>query len=222
MANRVFRILAVTGTDGCGKTTIAASMQEELARRGYSPTIVWSRFNNYTSLPFLAVTRLTGHNYYRVNAGIRMGFHDFRGFPAWLRWMFVGLQILDVNIASYRRIVRPARPAPLTLCERGPWDSLVDVATDTGIDELVNMPYRDYFMRQVAEHADVLLIERRLELIKGARQELAYDNTLAYRQRCYRQLAENCGWQILENNDTLEVAKQRSVEWLDSLGLDAP
>ena len=103
------RIIAITGVDGSGKTTLVNWLKAELVRRGHAPGFVWSRFNNYASLPFLAITRLTGHNYYEINEGIRMGYHDFRNFPAVVKALFVAAQIIDVNIATAFRINMPSR-----------------------------------------------------------------------------------------------------------------
>ena len=94
------RIIAITGVDGSGKTTLVKWLKEELERRGHAPGFVWSRFNNYVSLPFLALTRLTGHNYYQEHDGVRMGYHDFRKFPFTIKAIFVLAQIIDVNIAT--------------------------------------------------------------------------------------------------------------------------
>jgi hypothetical protein len=218
MQEKTPRILAVTGVDGSGKTTIAEWMYAELERRGYKPTIVWSRFNNLVSLPFLLATRLTGHNYYQINEEVRMGYHDFQNFPAFLRWLFVWMQIVDVNIASQRRIMKVASKHQVIICERGPWDTLVDVASDTGFMQLSDSPYIERFMGSVAPFAHILLIDRDLDLIRGSRPELDHDVRIEFRQHYYRRLASNCHWGVLENNDTLDSALKKANEWLNSLG----
>jgi len=65
-----------------------------------------------------------------------MGFHDFERLPLPLRYLFVGLQIVDVNIATLFKIRLPARHAPVTICERGRGITLVDIAVDTALDRL--------------------------------------------------------------------------------------
>ena len=102
-------IIAIAGVDGSGKTTLTDWLQEELRARGHAPGFVWSRFNNYLSLPFLAATRVTGHNIYRDHEGVRMGFHDFEALPKPLRYMFVKMLLiyntccLNTNFSAMKR-----------------------------------------------------------------------------------------------------------------------
>lgn len=212
------RIIAVTGVDGSGKTTLTDWLRDELRVRGHEPGFVWSRFNNYLSLPFLAATRLTGHNVYRLHEGVRMGFHDFGYLPVVLRYLYVALQAVDVNAATLLKIRIPSRGAALTICERGPWDTLVDVAADTALEALAKPFWAGLFFGLVAGHTDVVLVDRAADLIEGSRPELKYDTKLRERQRLYRRLAEVCGWMILENNGDLADTKRVFSQWLSAKG----
>jgi hypothetical protein len=212
------RIIAVTGVDGSGKTTLTDWLREELRARGHEPGFVWSRFNNYTSLPLLAVTRLTGHNYYREHAGVRMGFHDFGRLPLLLRYLFVALQAVDVNIATLFRIAGPSRRNRITICERGPWDTLVDVAADTGLDRLATPAMLALFSGQVARRTDMVLVERSADAIEAVRPELEFDTKLRRRQALYRRLAEIGGWKVLDNNGGLDDTRKNFAAWLTSTG----
>jgi len=212
------RIIAVTGVDGSGKTTLTDWLREELRARGHAPGFVWSRFNNYASLPFLAATRWSGHNVYRVHAGVRMGFHDFERLPLPLRYLFVGLQAVDVNIATLFKIHLPSRDTPVTICERGPWDTLVDVAADTALDTLAGPFFSRLFCGQLAQRTDVVLVDRDANLIEGTRPELKFDIKLRKRQRLYRRLADVGGWKILNNNGDLNDTKKGFSQWLTARG----
>jgi hypothetical protein len=212
------RIIAVTGVDGSGKTTLTTWLKEELHARGYVPGFVWSRFNNYLSKPFLAATRMTGHNVYRIHEGIRMGFHEFERLPLLLRYLFVCLQAVDTNIATRLKIHGPTRHTPVTICERGPWDTLVDVAADTGIDGLTNPFMTSLFCGQVLRHADVVLVDREAGLIESSRPELKFDIKLRERQDMYRRLADIAGWKILDNNGDLNDTKKDFSSWLTARG----
>ena len=96
-------LISIVGVDGSGKTTLASWLVDELAAQGHRPVLVWSRFRNYLSKPLLALTRLTGHNYYRTVDGVKFGFHDFERLVGY-RELFAVLQAIDVNIAAYARI----------------------------------------------------------------------------------------------------------------------
>ena len=212
------RIISITGIDGSGKTTLVDWLKTELIRRGYAPGFVWSRFNNYVSLPFLAIMRLTGHNYYHVNEGVLMGYHDFRSFPVLVKAIFVGAQIIDVNIATAFKINIPSRKQPLTLCERGPWDTLVDVYADTGLESLLDKPYPGLFSGQLESMSDVILIDRAPDRIEGSRAELQHDRSLRQRYHAYRHLANSQGWTVLDNNRTIDEATADLADWLDAAG----
>lgn len=212
------RIIAVTGVDGSGKTTLTDWLRQELRARGHTPEFIWSRFNNYFSKPFLAATRLTGHNVYRVHEGVRMGFHEFERLPLPLRYLFVSLQAVDVNIATLFKIRLSSRHAPVTICERGPWDTLVDVAADTALDRLAGPFFAGLFCGQLARRADMVLVERDAGLIEASRPELKFDIKLRVRQRLYRRLAEIGGWKILDNNGDLNETKRNFSAWLTVRG----
>lgn len=83
------QLILLMGTDGAGKSYFATWLARRMQQSGIDATIVWSRFNNYVSKPYLAVTRLTGHNRYERIDGARFGFHDFEktaaGFDICLR-----------------------------------------------------------------------------------------------------------------------------------------
>jgi len=212
------RIIGVTGADGSGKTTLTTWLREELHFRGHAPGFVWSRFNNYLSLPFLALTRMTGHNVYRDCAGVRMGFHEFDRLPVPVRQLFVALQLVDVNISTLLKINRPSRRMPVTICERGPWDTLVDVAADTAFESLASERVLGLFAGQVTKRTDIVLIDRAADLIEAARPELVFDVKLRQRQKLYRRLAEVGDWKVLDNNGDLDDTKRRFSAWLTEKG----
>ena len=216
--NSKSRIIAVVGVDGSGKTTITDWLKDELESRNYNPGFIWSRFNNYASLPFLAATRLTGHNYYRTHADTKMGFHNFELFPLPLRYMFIGMQIIDVNIATLLKIRIPCRSVPVTICERGPWDTLVDVATDTGLSGMSHPILNKAFCWQLAKQTDMVLIDRNVDSIIESRPELKFDTKLPVRHEMYKQLARDNNWSILDNNADLKDTKKAFVELLDAKG----
>lgn len=212
------KIIVITGIDGSGKTTLTDWLSDELVKRGHKPRFIWSRFNNYLSIPFLAITKLTGHNYYENNDNVRMGYHDFEKFPLLIKYLFIWLQIIDVNIATFFKINRPSKKHDLTICERGPWDTLVDVRADTEIIKLNNALYRKFFFGQLNKLIDVVLIDREIDNIESVREELKYDTKLRDRQQYFRELAKAGDWTILNNNRTISDAKNELSNWLDKKG----
>lgn len=198
-------IICITGTDGAGKTSITEALVARFANQGIQTEKVWSRFNNYFSLPILAMTRLSGHNYYETIGGQSFGFHDFEKLGP-LRTVFALTQMIDVNIASYFKITRKRQPEKLLICERGPWDTLVDVIADTDLSELSQNQIGRMIVKQVHGCSRTFLISRDLERILPLRPDLSGDTKLEKRHKLYLELAEKYGWIVIDNNHQLKDA----------------
>lgn len=209
------KYLAIVGVDGSGKTTITDWLRDELASRGHQPGFIWSRFNNFTSLPFLALARLTGHNRYEEIEGKRTGFHDFEEIPRLLRYIFIITQAIDVNIANLVRLRWPTRKHKIVICERGPWDTLVDVAADTGMYHIVKSSLYRLYCGSLINDTRMLYIERDPKLILGVRTELEFDIKLPKRVAAYRDMAAGNDWAVIDNNGSIEQTKASIRQWLD-------
>jgi len=165
----------------------------------------------------LALARLTGHNYYRTIDGVLFGFHDFERLVGY-REVFALLQAADVNIAAYWHIHRLRNKSDILICERGPWDTLVDVTSDTGLTWLPASWLGNAYSFLMRRDAQVLWVSRERESILHTRPELVHDHKLAPRIMAYGQLAALHGWDVIDNNGTLESTKQQIRE---ALGLTA-
>jgi hypothetical protein len=199
-------LISIVGIDGSGKTTISRWLQRELSSQGLKTVTVWSRFRNYLSKPLLAISRLSGHNYYSQYDGILFGHHNFEGLPVY-RELFAVLQTIDVNIAAYWRIHRQRCIADAVICERGPWDTLVDVASETGLEWVVDSPFAQAFGFLMRHHTRVLLISRSIENIFAERPELRHDHKIVRRMHFYLKLANNRNWSVIDNNGSIEMTK---------------
>jgi hypothetical protein len=199
-------LISIVGVDGSGKTTLSGWLAGELENCGRRPTVVWSRFRNYLSKPLLAITRLSGHNYYISIEGIRFGFHDFERLVGY-RELFALLQAIDVNIAAYARIHHLRGRSDVMICERGPWDTLVDVTVDTGLSWLPASRLGSFYSLLMNRDARVLWISRKRDSILLTRPELAHDYKLQPRMAVYAQLAALHGWDVIDNNGELDFAK---------------
>jgi GTPase SAR1 family protein len=201
------QLVVVCGVDGCGKTTLCRSLQADLSKHGVANQIIWSRFRNYLSKPMLALTRLTGHNRRFYSEGEWLAHHDFSRLPIY-REAFAFLQAIDVNIGTYLHVTRlRSRCQGVSICERGPWDTLVDVVADTGLDKMIESMVAGWYIRQISDAALVIFIQRDIEAIFASRPALQYDPTIVRRAEIYHQIALREGWVILDNNGSLEQSK---------------
>ena len=184
---------------------------EEMTRHGFQAQVVWSRFNNYFSKPLLGLTRLTGHNRREVHDGAEFGYHDFQS-SGWLRYPFIFLQTIDVNIATFIKIKRPEKKTDILVFERSPWDTLADIIVDTGCINLATNYWGRLITAQIRGCDRVFYINRSKELILRMRPELKYDKTLDRKIAIYSKLATTGGWLTLDNNRPLEIVKQELIK----------
>ncbi len=214
MKDKLPSIIFITGTDGAGKSCIASWLTEQLRLHDLNVGLVWSRFNNFLSKPFLAATRLSGHNYYKTFNGIKFGYHNFENLGL-LRHLFIILQAIDVNIGAYRDITRVKKKFDVIVCERGPWDTLGDVIADTNINIPPLSTLGKFYATQVRSDSKVILIKRSKNNILASRPELINDYKLDRKINIYLKFAEVCDWHVIDNNNSLAKTQKQISNFLN-------
>jgi len=213
MSSDIPSLIFITGADGVGKSCIARWLVERLRARGLKAGLVWSRFSNFLSKPLLALTRLSGHNFYKTVDGVLFGFHNFENLYGF-RYLFALLQAIDVNIAAIKDIKSKRHRFDILVCERGPWDTLADVIADTGLDNLFEGVLSKLFTVQVRGGARVLLVRRSKENIFQSRPELVHDFKLDRKLSIYNRLADVNRWSIIDNNHSIEKTHKEIAKLL--------
>lgn len=197
-----YRLVAFCGVDGTGKSFLLQHLRQRLAASGIPSRHVWSRFRNYLSKPLLALARLTGHNYKVEEQGARTGYHDFAGRP-WLALPFLALQVVDqlIDITCRYHLPRDILgAAPLILGDRSVYDTLVDLAVDTGLDDLVIDGIGPWLVRLLPRPHFVILIDRHPLRIQEQRPDALLDRHFHRRRALYRRLASRFGLASVDNN----------------------
>ncbi len=191
------RFLGLIGVDGSGKTFLANHLRDRLDEERIACSRVWSRFRNYLSKPLLALTRLTGHNRKVEQDGVRIGYHDFqRSRP--LALLFLALQAADqVLDILFRYRLRPERE--LIIGDRCVFDTLVDLAVDTGLDDLVIDRLGPALVRLLPRPWHVVLVSRPVALTRESRPDALLDRHFLRRRALYLRLARRFGLPIVEN-----------------------
>jgi thymidylate kinase len=205
------RVYFLIGVDGSGKTTITKWLVDICKKRNISCQIIWSRFNNYISIPFIALTKISKHCYYQNIMGTKFGYHNYERLFL-LKYIFFFLQMIDVNIATFFHIKRKINKKNITICERGPYDTLIDVISDTGLFSLLNSKISYLYYFQVNKKKNVIYIKRNYHEIIISRPELAYDNKLKLRIKMYENLAQKNKWHVVDNNGSLEKTKNEIIK----------
>ena len=210
------RCLVFVGADGSGKSTLARTAAEECAHLGLSACVVWSRYNNYLSRPLLALARCTGHNRREAHDGFIFGYHDFQAAAA-LRYPFIALQAIDVNLAAWLRQRRRKTGVAVQVFERSPWDTLADVMLDTGCDAIATNLWGRWITAAMRGCGPVLWVRRSRPAILATRPELRHDRHLDRKLELYSRLAAHHGWHVLDNDRPLAEAKAAVRAWCATL-----
>jgi hypothetical protein len=225
-----FDIICLVGCDGSGKSTLAKFVVEELERHGCRPILIWSRYNHFFSKPLLAFARLVRRSPRETHEGVVFGYHYFNVW--YLKWPFILLQCLDVNIFIRWQLWRARNKGDVFVFERSPWDTLADVILDVMEKEKQNVGSEstevkvggsrrvvtaDSFLKEwiarffvsSMRKAQVFLISRPIEQIIQSRQTMCYDRDLARKIANYEYLAEVFGWIKTDNNGSLEETQDK-------------
>lgn len=195
-----YRLLALCGVDGAGKTLLVERLAARLAAEGLPTRHVWSRFRNYLSKPLLALARLTGHNRKEHHPGFTVGYHEFRG-TAYAR-PFLALQAIDTALDTRWRF----RGRSLILADRCALDTLVDLCVDTGLDELVLERLAPRLVALLPRPAAAVVIQRSPAAIAAQRPDAVADRNFARRRALYQRLAARLDLPLLDNDGPVEAA----------------
>jgi hypothetical protein len=213
------RIISFVGPDGCGKSTLASIAAQVLQKQGLCAQVVWSRFNNYFSKPLLALARCSGHTRREVHDGVAFGYHDFHS-AIWLRYPFILLQTIDVNLAHFVKAQRAAKSSDILIFERSPWDTLADIILDTGCRSLATNVWGRWITAQMRGLGPVFWVNRSKDSILNTRPELRHDRMLDEKIGIYAELAVASGWAPLDNNRPLgEVTRELEGKLVSKEGL---
>ncbi len=208
------RLIAVCGADGTGKTTLADALARELRADGLEPVRVWSRFRNYLSLPFLALMHLTGHCRRIHRDGVTLGLRDFRR-NALLAHTFLLLQTADqiLDILLRFRLRRG-----LLLADRCVYDTLVDLALDSGRADFVFRRIAPLLLALLPEPRRVIMLARSPALIARDRPDALADGRERERRGLYERLAREFGLPVVATEGAVDEALRELSRRLEEAG----
>ena len=204
--DRRIAMIGLCGVDGAGKTALVNALRARLAQDDITTRHVWSRFRNYLSKPLLALTRLTGHNRKQVRDGVVVGYHEFSGSKL-LSLGFIALQTLDnlLDMAlRYRSKMDEGRPQ-LIVGDRCVLDTLVDLAIDTGRDDLLFGKLGQFLRRRLPQPNMLIVIDRDPAAIVAHRPDVLADRDFVKRRALYRRLAHEFGLAVVQNDRPVEA-----------------
>jgi hypothetical protein len=206
-------LIFITGVDGSGKSFFAEKLLEELKTRGLPVRHVWSRFNNICSKPLLAFCRLIGLNYYETKDGTRIGYHDFEKSKI-ISWCFIFCQLIDIWIVTLVKIWPQIVKGKILVCDRGAYDTLIDVMVDTKNRSLCASKLGAAFLLLLPRNHQVFFLMRDSGRIFRSRPDVSIDKNFELRCALYRACAARFGWLTVDNNNAPEETLGRILSEL--------
>ncbi|GAM10720.1 hypothetical protein OR1_03013 [Geobacter sp. OR-1] len=207
------RVIYMTGVDGSGKSFLTEKLITELQRQGISVSHLWLRFSNITSKPLLAICRLLGLNYYLEVNGVRIGYHDFHR-SSLIAWLFILFQLIDTWLMTALKVWPKLGSSNVLICDRGAYDTLIDVMVDTKLQRLYRTSLGRLFVKLLPAPHKVLLISRKPAAIFCSRPDVQVDKNFDLRCELYEDCAAYFKWSVIDNNGTPEQTMQKILQEL--------
>lgn len=153
----------------------------------------------------MAFTRLIGLNYYEERDGVKIGYHDFEKSKI-ISYLFVLFQLIDVWLASVLRFWAPliADDKRVIISDRGPYDTLLDVALDTGEYFLPTNALGKLFYKSVLYPHKVFHIKRNRNIILLDRPDIKHDRKFTKREELYLSHEKDLEFTGIENNGRVD------------------
>lgn len=192
-------LIFITGVDGSGKSFITEKLIGELKKREIPVRHLWSRFNNIVTKPLLAFCRLIGLNYYETKNGTRIGYHDFEKSKI-ISWCFIICQLVDIWIVTLVKIWPQIITNNILVCDRGAYDTLIDVMVDTKNRSLGCSKIGEAFLLLLPRRHKVFFLQRDPKLIISSRPDVEVDKNFDLRRELYRFCAQRFNWLVVDNN----------------------
>ena len=195
------RIIFFVGVDGAGKSYFTQKLLYELKNQGASASHLWLRFSNITSKPLLALCRILKLNYYENHHDVRVGYHDFEKSKT-VSALFIFLQLIDVWIVTLIKLWPRLLLYRVIVCDRGVFDTLVDVMVDTKKNKLYSQLIGKLYTALLPKSYVVIYLSRDPDKIFEMRPDVFFDRNFNIRVSLYNTCAEFFDWKIVDNNHT--------------------
>jgi len=207
------KIIAISGIDGCGKTTVIEKLQEELSQKGLPLKYVWLRYNHYLTKPLLLLGRLLGLTWYEPEDP-RVGYHEFYRSKV-ISWLFIFFTYIDTLLASVVRVYIPVYIFGNTvICDRWVLDIIVDLGVDTRRPVSMSSLWVRCFLALVPKKAKCFVIERDSFLVENVRSEHRLDKNYPRRLELFEKVSLFPVAVPVDNNSSIDKTVQSILHLL--------
>jgi thymidylate kinase len=206
------RMIAISGIDGCGKSTVIAALKAELESRGETVSVIWMRFNHYLVKPLFLFCRLVGLTRYEASHPT-VGYHEFYRSRL-VALCFTVLTWLDTWLATWIFLRLKLRCGDVVICDRYIPDILVDTATDTGYDLSGERGIMPAFFRIAPTDTMYFMLKRDTAAVTACRPEHDIDKHYPLRMQHFATLEAAGVFTCIDNNGSVaEAVEQILAYW---------
>lgn len=183
-------LIFVIGQDGVGKTTQARLLEREIARRGMKAEYVWMRWNHKTSLPLLGLARLLRlSKVERTQSGKKVVYHYFdRVKPIALTYQYT--LFVDTALTMLFKIYSKMWLNDFLICDRSPYDTLVDLMISTRNPKLSDSYIGTLFLLLTGK-ATCFMLMADSDTLRHRRQDVSEDRDANLKTKLYNGFLSN-------------------------------
>jgi len=122
----------------------------------------------------------------RLENGRTIGYHYFDKMkPIAILYQYTFL--IDTMIAYYTKIRFEQWKGKIVICDRSPYDALIDLMISVQNDQLINNDVKNMFCR-MAKNAIVILLIASPRTLQNRREDVSADKTIAQKVHLYKEL----------------------------------
>jgi len=184
-------LIFIIGPDGVGKTTHSRLLERELRSKGIRSKYVWMRWNHKLSLPLLGLARLLKlSKVEQLQTGKKVVYHYFdRVRPIAVTYQYV--LFVDTLVSIMFKIYTKLRQSKFVICDRSPYDTLIDLMISTRNPKLLGSFIAKLFLFLVGDAISVMLVVAHPDILKSRREDVREDRDLDLKIKLYNSLSSN-------------------------------
>jgi len=197
-------LIFIIGPDGVGKTTHARLLERELRSRGIRSKYVWMRWNHKLSLPLLGLARLLKlSKVEQLQTGKKVVYHYFdRVRPIAVTYQYV--LFIDTLVSIMFKIYTKLRKSKFVICDRSPYDTLIDLMISTRNPKLLGSFIAKLFLLLVGDAISVMLVVAHPDILKSRREDVHEDRDLDLKIKLYNSLLSNFRVLVLNAEEPID------------------
>ena len=177
-------IIAISGPDGVGKSSIVTGLH---GCPEFKSDIKWQRFNKCTVIPFNALMRISGRNYYEKYDWGGLGYHEYSGK---LGRLYIGLLCFDfllfklIHRFQWRKYY-PHSSGENLILDRYLVDVICDAIVATDNARMV-LSFFSKFVRDLESTHRFLIVTCDHDEVLQRRPDVADDKVYLRKMRAYK------------------------------------